>query len=145
MSSSNHSIPVYHFVVDWGGARLAFTEVSGLNITYDVVEYRDGNSPEDSSIPLPGRTRYDHIVLKRRIVRGDNDFFNWMNTKQQAQIEKRDITINLLDHQHAPVISWRIRNAFPVKYIGPELHARSNEVAIETLELAHEGIRIETP
>ena len=137
-------MPAYHFIVDWGGTRTGFSEVSGLNITHEVVDYREGNSPVDASIKIPGRTSFENIILKRGIVKGDKDFFNWMKTKQNSQIERRDILIKLLDESHAPIMTWKVRRAFPVKYSGPQLQARSSEVAIETIEIAHEGIEIET-
>lgn len=137
-------MPAYHFIVDWGGTRTGFSEVSGLTITHEVVDYREGNSPVDASIKIPGRTSFENIILKRGIVKGDNDFFNWMKTKQNSQIERRDILIKLLDESHVPIMTWKVRRAFPVKYSGPQLQARSSEVAIETIEIAHEGIEIET-
>ena len=142
--SSSYPMPAYHFIVDWGGTRTGFSEVSGLNITHEVVDYREGNSPVDASIKIPGRTSFENIILKRGIVKGDNDFFNWMKTKQNSQIERRDILIKLLDESHAPIMTWKVRRAFPVKYSGPQLQARSSEVAIEIIEIAHEGIEIET-
>ena len=138
-----YPMPAYHFIVDWGGARLGFTEVSGLEIDIDVVEFRDGADPNQSAHKMPGITRYKNIVLKRGIVKGDNDFFNWINTKNLNQVERRDIVIKLLNENHDPVMSWRVRNAFPVKFTGPVLNANSSEVAIEALELAHEGLTIE--
>ena len=93
---------------------------------------------------MPGRTRYDNIILKRGIVKGDNDFFEWMKTKQNSQIKRRDLSIRLLDEKHSPIMVWKVKGAFPVKLIGPELSADGNEVAIESIELAHEGITIET-
>lgn len=142
--SSSYPMPAYHFVVDWGGTRISFTEVSGLNMAHEVVEYREGGSPVDSSMKIPGLTKFENIVLKRGIVKGDNDFFNWMKTKQNSQIERRNLVIKLLDETHAPVMIWKVRNAFPVKYSGPHLQAHSSEVAMETIEIAHEGIEIET-
>lgn len=142
--STSYPLPAYHFIVDWGGTRTGFTEVSGLNITHEVVDYREGNSPVDTSIKIPGRTKFDNIILKRGIVRGDVDFYNWMKTKQNSQIDRRDITISLLDETHSPIMVWKVFNAFPVKYTGPQLQARSSEVAIESIEIAHEGIRIES-
>lgn len=142
--STSYPMPAYHFIVDWGGTRTGFTEVSGLNITHEVVDYREGNSPVDTSIKIPGRTKFDNIILKRGIVRGDVDFYNWMKTKQNSQIDRRDITISLLDETHSPIMVWKVFSAFPVKYTGPQLQARSSEVAIETIEIAHEGIRIES-
>jgi phage tail-like protein len=133
----------FHFQVDWGGTRIGFTEVSGLNIENDVIDYREGSSPEYSSTKMPGQQKYSNIVLKRGIHKGDNEFFDWMKTIKMNKVERRDITISLLDEEHAPAIIWKVKNAWPVKYAGPVLKADGNEVAIETLELAHEGITVE--
>jgi phage tail-like protein len=66
----------------------------------------------------------------------------WMKTKQMNTIERRDIVIKLLDEEHKPIITWKVHNAFPVRYSGPVLNSNSNEVAIEVLEVAHEGIEV---
>jgi phage tail-like protein len=142
--STLYPLPAYHFIVDWGGSTTGFTEVLGLNMSHDVVDYREGNSPVDHSIKIPGRTRFDNIILKRGITKGDTDFFKWMKTKQNSKIQRRDIVISLLDETHAPIMVWKIKNSFPVKYTGPLLQARSSEVAIEMLEIAHEGIEVES-
>ena len=138
-----HPMPAYHFLVEWGGTRTGFIEVSGLDIIIDVTEYRDGANPDQVAHKMPGLTHYNNIVLKRGILKGDNDFFNWMNTKSLNQIERRDIVIQLLNKNHEPVMSWRVINAFPVRLSGPALNANAGEVAIEELELAHEGLVVE--
>jgi len=135
-----HPMPAYHFLVEWGGTRVGFIEVSGLEITTDLIEHRDGADPNQVAHKMPGLTRYKNIVLKRGILKGDNDFFNWMNTKNLNQVERRDIVIQLLNENHEPVIIWRAVNAFPVRLSGPVLNANTSEVAIEELELAHEGL-----
>lgn len=133
-----------HFQVEWGGSRTAFTEVTGLSVQYDVVEYRDGSSPEAGSIKMPGLAKFNNITLKRGIVKGDNEFFQWMNTVKFNQAERRDLTISLLDETHTPVMVWKVKNAWPVKLESPLLNSQTSEAAIESLELAHEGISIET-
>ena len=138
-----HPQPAYHYKVDWGGNNIGFSEVSGLNIYIDLLSYRDGSSPEYSPAQMPGMVHFSNIVLRRGIMKGDNDFFKWMNTQQLNTIERRDITISLIDQSHAPVVVWRVRNAFPVRYSGPVLHANSSHIAMEELELAHEGITVE--
>ncbi len=135
-----HPLPAYHFLVEWGGTRLNFIEVSGLEITTDVIEHRDGADPNQASHKMPGLTHYKNIVLKRGIIKGDNEFFNWMNTKSLNQIERRDINIKLLNEIHQPVMTWKVISAFPVRLSGPVLNANASEVAIEELELAHEGL-----
>ena len=139
-----YPLPNFHFQVNWGGTRVGFTEVSGLNIENDVVEYRDGSSPEYHSLKMPGIQKYTNIVLKRGIFKGDNEFFQWINTINMNEVERRDITIALLDEDHNPAVVWKVKNAWPVKYTGPVLKASGHEVAIESLELAHEGIIVET-
>ena len=139
-----HPMPSYHFVVQWGGARIGFKEVSGLNIQIDAIEYRDGANPESHPIKMPGRLHYSNIVLKRGIVPNDNDFFAWINTIRLNTVERRDIVVQLLNHDHTPIVTWKIRNAFPVRYSGPVLSASASDVAMEELELAHDGLSVES-
>ena len=131
-----------HFQVEWGGTRTGFTEVSGLTIEREVVEYREGNSPEYKTIKMPGLEKCHTIVLKRGIMAGDHDFYNWMNTINLNTVERRDVTISLLNESHEPVMTWKVKNAWPIKVEGPLLKSDGSEVAIETLELAHEGITL---
>ncbi|MFT3701638.1 MAG: phage tail protein [Agriterribacter sp.] len=140
-----YPLPVSHFIVDWGGNSIGFTEVTGLSEEFEVIEYREGNSPNFSAIKLPGLRKFSNVVLKRGIIKGDNDFFNWINTVNVNGVERRDITISLLNEAHEPVRVWRIKNAWPCKLSAPDLKADANEVAIETLELAHEGLSVEAP
>jgi len=140
---NNYPLPNFHFSVEWGGTRIGFTEISGLNIETDVIEYREGSSPEFHAMKMPGLQKYTNIVLKRGIVKGDNDFFVWISTIKLNQVDRRDVTISLLDEDHAPAVVWKVKQAWPVKYTGPVLKAHGHEVAIESLELAHEGISVE--
>ncbi len=134
----------YHFVVQWGGTRVGFQEVSGLNIQVDTVEYRDGSNPEFHALKMPGQFHYSNVVLKRGIVRSDNDFFKWLSTINLNSVERRDVIVQLLDQSHQPVVVWKIRNAFPVRYSGPILQANASDVAMEELELAHDGLEVES-
>lgn len=134
---------LYHFKVDWGGARISFQEISGLDIEIETVNFREGSSPVDSDRKIPGLTKYSNITLKRGIIQGDNDFFDWINTKRIGSIERRDLVISLLDEQHQPAIVWKVKNAFPVKYTGPVLKANSSEIAMESIEITHEGIVVQ--
>lgn len=133
----------FHFQVEWGGERVGFSEVSGLNIEFEAIEYREGADPVYHVRKMPGLEKYANIVLKRGIIKGDNDFFNWIRTIKMNEVERRDLTISLLDEEHNPAVTWKVKSAWPVKYSGPELNSRGHEVAIETLELAHEGITVE--
>ena len=140
---ATYPLPKFHYQVQWGGSRLGFTEVTGLNIENELIEYREGNSPEYSKIKMPGMRKYGNITLKRGSFKGDNEFYNWLNTTTLSNIQRRDLTVSLLNENHEPVIVWKIKNAWPVKLQSADLKSDANEVAIETLELAHEGLTIE--
>jgi phage tail-like protein len=139
---ANYPLPKFHFLVQWGGERIGFTEVTGLDIQVEAIEYREGSSPEYSKIKMPGMLKYSNITLKRGSMGGDSDFYKWINTTSLNTVERRDIIISLLNETHSPVVSWKAKNAFAVKVQASDLKADGNEVAIETLELAHEGLNI---
>ncbi len=135
-----YPIPAYHFIVEWGGSRNSFTEVSGLSIQTEVIEYREGAEPDARVMKMPGLTKFPNVILKRGIIAGDAELFQWMQTQQGSNVQRRDVTISLLNEKHEPVISWKLRNAFPVKVEVCTLKADANEIAVECMELAHEGL-----
>jgi phage tail-like protein len=137
---ANYPLPKFHFRVEWGGAKIGFSEVSGLSVETDVVEYRDGSSPEFHKIKMPGMQKFGNITMKRGIFPADNDFFKWWNTVALNTIERRDVTISLLNENHEPTVVWKIKNAWPSKVQSTDLKSDDNGVAIETIELAHEGL-----
>jgi phage tail-like protein len=138
-----YPLPVFHFTVQWGGTRIGFSEVTGLTQENQAIEYRDGSFPEYSSIKMPGLRKFSNVTLKRGIVKADNDFFKWLSTVKLNQVERRDVVVSLLNENHEPVMTWKVHNAFPVKVEGPGLKASGNEVAIESIEIAHEGLELQ--
>src|SRR3546814_15604703 len=94
---TTYPIPKFHFQVEWGGSKIGFTEVTGLDITTEVIEYRDGASPEFSKVKMPGQRTFSNITLKRGTFAGDNEFYKWFNTVNMNQIERRDLIISLLN------------------------------------------------
>ena len=139
----NYPLAGYHFLVQWGGARIGFLEVSGLSVSTQVLEYREGGSPESSVPKMPGKIEFSNIILKRGIMKGDNDFYLWFNTIQGNKVERRDITIQLLDETHSPVVVWKIRNAFPVRIQYSGLHAICQSIALEEMEICYESMSVE--
>ncbi|MBR9997745.1 MAG: phage tail protein [Cyclobacteriaceae bacterium] len=139
---ATYPLPKFHFLVQWGGSKFGFTEVTGLDFQVEPIEYREGSSPEYHKIKMPGMHKFSNITLKRGTFNGDIEFYNWMKTISLTNVERRDITISLLNEAHEPVITWGIKNAFPIKVQASDLKSDGNEVAIETLELAHEGLKI---
>lgn len=139
----NYPLTVFHFQVEWGGTRIGFTEVSGLTVELQTIDYREGSSYEYQVTKMPGIPQFSNITLKRGIFKGDNEFFQWLNTVKLTNIERRSITVSLLNEEHEPVAVWKIKEAFPVKVEGPTLNSTGNEAAVETIELAHEGLTVE--
>lgn len=140
--ATSYPLPKFHFQVSWGGERIGFTEVSGLDKQVEAIEYREGNSPVYSKIKMPGMHKYSNITLKRGSIAKDNAFFIWINEISLNTVKRRDIVISLLNELHEPVMVWKAINAFPVKVQASDLKSDGNEVAIETIELAHEGLNI---
>lgn len=140
---ANYPLPKFHFQVEWGGANLGFTDVTGLDVETEVIEYRDGASPEYVKTKMPGMQKFSNITMKRGTFQGDSDYFDWWNTVALNTIERRDVTISLLNENHEPVVVWKIKNAWPTKVQSTDLKSTGNEVAIESIELAHEGLVIQ--
>jgi len=137
-----HPLPKFHFQVQWGGARIGFTEVTGLDLPVDPIEYRKGSRLEYHKTKMPRMPKFSNISLKRGTIPNDSDFYKWINTIHLNTAERRDIIISVLDETNTPVVTWKAKNAFPVKLQASDLKADGNEVAIETLEIAHEGLNI---
>lgn len=140
---AQYPLPTFHFTVTWGGTRVGFSEVTGLTQENQAIEYRDGSFPEYSSIKMPGLRKFSNLTFKRGVIKADNDFFKWLSTIKLNTVERRDLVISLLNEKHEPVMTWKVQNAFPVKLEGPQLKASANEVAIESIELAHEGLELQ--
>lgn len=139
----NYPVTAFHFQVEWGGTRIGFTEVSGLTVELQSIDYREGNAPEYQVTKMPGIPQYSNITLKRGMYRADNEFFQWLNTVKLNSIERRDLIISLLNEEHAPITVWKVKDAWPSKVEGPSLNSTGNEVAVESIELTHEGLTIE--
>ncbi|MBS3770387.1 MAG: phage tail protein [Bacteroidales bacterium] len=140
---AEYPLPKFHFEVDWGEDRkIAFTEVSGLDVETELIEYREGSSKEYSKVKMPGMIKYSNITLKRGTFKGDNDFFKWWNAIKLNKAPRESVTINLLNENHEAIVTWEVKNAWPVKVQSTDLKADGNEVAVETMELAHEGLTI---
>ena len=140
---SDYPLPKFHFQVEWGGTRVGFTEVSGLDVETEVIEYRDGALREFSKLKIPGMQKYANITMKRGVFKSDNDYFKWWNTVSLNTVERRDVIVSLLNEAHEPVMVWKIKNAWPTKIASTDLKSDGNEIAIESIELAHDGLSIQ--
>jgi phage tail-like protein len=140
---AEYPLPKFHFQVQWGGTKIGFTEVTGLEVTTEKLEYRDGASKEYHKVRMPGMQTFGDLTLKRGVFAGDNEFYDWWNTVALNTVERRDITISLLNEAHEPVVVWKVKNAWPTKVTSTDLNASGNETAIESLVLTHEGLTME--
>lgn len=89
---------------------------------------------------MPGMQKFANLTLKRGTFKSDNEFYAWFNTVKLNTIERRDITISLLNEEHEPTVVWKVKNAWPTKVTATDLKADGNETAIESMELVHEGL-----
>jgi len=115
-----------------------------LDSEVDVIEYRHGDSPEFSTIKMPGLRKPSDVTLKKGMFTGDVDFFDWFGEIQMNTIERRTVQILLLNESGDAEIIWTLANAFPKQIQGTDLNSSSSDVAVETLVLAHEGVAITT-
>ena len=140
---AEYPLPKFHFEVQWGGTKIGFTEATGLEVTTEKIEYRDGASKEYHKIRMPGMQTFGDLTLKRGVFAGDNEFYEWWNTVALNTVERRDIIISLLNESHESVVVWKVKKAWPTKVTSTDLNASGNETAIETLVLTHEGLTME--
>jgi phage tail-like protein len=135
--------PNFNFLVDAGfGEETAFAEVELPAAEIEMIEYREGADRTNASRKLPGRVRYGNVVLRRGIS-GNLDLWEWFKEVRNGNLVRRDVRIRLLDESRNPVQAWIFRDAWPTKYDPSDLNAKGNEVLIETMELAVEGIEVE--
>jgi phage tail-like protein len=129
----------FNFLVEIDGfARFAFRECSGLDSSQAPVDYREGDEPLRVR-KLPGLNTYSPISLKRGITL-DPDMWDWRRKASEGKVERRNVSIVLMDDTQKEAARWNLSDAWPSKWTGPSFNATSNEVAIESLELVHEGV-----
>ncbi|HEX8561922.1 MAG TPA: phage tail protein [Flavobacterium sp.] len=135
-------MPKFRFEVDLGTALtgLAFQEVSGLDVENQVIEYRHGNSPILSTIKMPGITKYGNVTMKRGIFVNDNIFWHWHASIVNNTLERHTVVIKLLDESGNITMQWKLANAWITKITGTDLKSDGNEVAVDTIEIAHEEL-----
>lgn len=130
----------FNFIVEFGGINQAgFSEVTGLASEVEVMTYREGG---DSRVrQLPGLAKFPRVILKRGFT-ADRALWDWHRTALAGAVQRRDVRITLLDSAREPVASWNLTDAWPAKWQGPDLNARSSDITIELLELVHEGLEL---
>jgi len=139
----NWPLPKFYFMVDWGSTtNIPFQEVSGLNIEAQPLLYRHGNSPVFSEINMPGIIKNSNVTMKKGVFANDNSFWDWYNKIKMNTIERQNVVIKLLDEAGNPTMTWTLLNAWPTKISSTDLKSNANEVAVESIEIMHEGLTI---
>lgn len=131
----------YNFLVESGGVlQGGFSECTGLGSETDAIDYREGR--DDIVVrKLPGLKKFGNVTLKRGVTTGQ-DFFEWRKSVEDGDIDRKDISIILLNEKRQEQVRYNLAAAWPVKWTGPEFKAGANEVAVESLEIVHEGVSI---
>ena len=135
-------LPKFYFQVKWGDQEMSFQEVSGLDMEAQPIEYRHGDSKVFSVIKMPGIKKTGNVTMKKGVFKSDNKFWDWFSKIEMNTIERVPVTISLLDEGGAPAMIWTLANAWPTKITGTDLKSDGNEVAVESIEIAHEGLEI---
>jgi len=122
-----------------GIVKAGFSEVTGLNAESNVIEYREGTDGLNAR-KLPGLIKYGNVTLKRGVT-DDPEIFTLFKQVIDGDVTRDDsMSIVLLDEKRNEAVRWNLRSAWPSKWMGPDLKANANEIAIESLEIAHEGV-----
>lgn len=130
----------YRFKVEIDNTQVGgFSEVTGFDATFDVIEYRAGDD-ELTPRKQPGLVKYSNITLKRGVVDAI-EFYTWINEIREGNLKRKTVTISLMNDAGSSVItSWTLTNAWPCKYTGPDFNGTGSEVAVESIEFAHEKL-----
>jgi phage tail-like protein len=130
----------FKFLVEIDGvARAGFQECSGLDVSTDAVDYREG-ADANHVRKLTGLNKYTPINLKRGIT-DDLDLWKWRQTVIDGKTERRNGSIILMDETGKEHWRWNFADGWPSKWSGPALNATTNAVAVESLEITHEELK----
>jgi phage tail-like protein len=121
-----------------GITKAGFSECTGLNAETNVIEYREGGD-DIVTRKLPGLSKFGNVTLKTGLTT-DNSLFTWHKDVMDGNITRQNVSITVLDEGRNEQVRYNLLNAWPSKYTAPDLKANANEIAIEAIEIAHEGM-----
>ncbi|EQB98811.1 phage tail protein [Photorhabdus tasmaniensis] len=137
----DYPIPTYRFVVSVGDEQIPFNNVSGLDISHEVIEYKDGTG---NYYKMPGQRQSINITLRKGVFPGDTKLFDWINSIQLNQVEKKDIAISLTNEAGTEILmTWNVANAFPTSFTSPSFDATSNDIAVQEITLTADRVTIQ--
>ncbi|SNR16932.1 phage tail protein [Tenacibaculum jejuense] len=138
---ADYPLVTYNYRVDIDGTSISFSEVSGLEVSFETITYKESYSESGKVGPnimyMPGQIQPVNIALKKGYVKGKSipALYDWINSTAINQTDKKDIMVHLLDETGATVVSWKVVDAFPTKLSAPSFSADANEVAVESMDL----------
>ena len=139
--SYNFEVVLTNVSDDGTAVKGSFAECSGLEVEVTPIDYRNGS--EDIRVrKITGLKKFNHITLKRGII-GDLTFWNWIRQAMVGTVQRVDGAIVMLNEAREEVLRWTFKRAWPSKWSGPSFNAKNNEIAMETLEISHEGLDID--
>jgi phage tail-like protein len=147
-SEDNEGVGLGTVALSTGGLRTmaAFSEVSGLEASMEVEDYNAGGF-NDAVLKFPGRVKWANLVMKRGLLAkrdpiDKSDLWTWYEAYLDGHGIRKDGIIVLLDAQRKPKVTWSFRRGLPLRWSGPMLNASQSQVAVESIEIAHEGLRL---
>jgi|SRR5437879_5944954 len=132
----------FNFIIEIESSALGgFSEASGLTQDTDIVPYREGADPQMNVRQLMGLRKYNNIMLKRGFTTS-RTLWLWRLNIINGVADRRNGSVVLRDELRKRVVEWHFEQGWISKYEGPALNAKGNDVAIESIEIVHEGLRI---
>lgn len=141
-SANTWPLVKFQFSVKIGDDEMFFQEVTGLSSETQTIEYRAGNNQVFSTLKMPGIKKFGNVTLKKGLFKDDKKMWAMYNLIKMNTMKRTAVTISLLDESNTPAMVWQLTNAFPVKMTVSDMKSDANEAAVETMELAHEGLTI---
>ena len=144
----NWPLPSFQFSVQIGKEKWSFKEVGNIATSVETLTYRHGRSGQTGVYKIPGYEAVENVTLKRGVFIGDTKLFDWFKSSRENSIERKDITISLLNQSNEPEIVWFLSKAFPIKLEGGNFNSITSgesAVSIEMVTLTFEEFEIQLP
>jgi phage tail-like protein len=145
---TDYPLPVYNYRVDIGNETIAFSEISGMEMSFETISYSESRSTSGKPGPvvmhMPGQAKPVQLTLRKGYVRAKSIavLYDWIKSIELNRVEKKDVTVHLCDEKGLSVVRWKVIDAFPTKLTAPTFSATANEVAIESMELMASSLEI---
>jgi phage tail-like protein len=138
-NAGGHAACRFYVEIGDGGKQIqaVFSELSGLQVEMQTMDYEEGGT-NTFVHRLPGRLKVGNITLKHGLTKS-NDFLKWC-----MNIERKNVTVVMYDVAGQAVLRWHFNRAYAVKWTGPNFTADSTAMAIESVEITHEGLTVES-